>query len=293
MPTRREILRREVGEKVRLENLLKPGLRRIFRRMVEDFRITVARTGFPQPASKYQPQFQTLLEEHYRKVQKAFSGAILLHNNADQFVELRRKQVDEEEEDIDELILAMFLLWREQYAASQADIISKTNQRDMQDAVNEAREELNRQGEPTDSRSVAAAASVILARKLGARVDLIVITETQIAAEAAKAVEASATTGVIIPGIPMPAQRVPLEPAVSPALVRELRKGWLDLRDDRVRETHLIAGRTYQAEPIPVNDPFIVGGARMMFPGDTSQGAPIREIANCRCSATYTVGASR
>ena len=294
MPTRREILRREVGEKLRLEAQVKPAIRRIFRRVVDEFRITVARTGLPQSASKYRTQFQTMMEDHYRKVQNAFSGAILLHNNADQFVELRRKQVEEEESDIEELILAMFLLWREQHSLSQADIIAGTTQRDMQDAVNQARAELNRQGQPTDSRSVAAAASVILSRKLRERVDLIAVTETQAAAEAAKAIEASATARIPIPGIPVPTDVVPIiEPAITPAVTRELRKGWLDLRDDRVRETHLIAGRTYQAAPIPINSPFIVGGFRMMYPGDTSQCAPVREIANCRCSATYTVGVSR
>lgn len=289
MPSRREILRREIGEKIRLEESFKPAVRRIFRRVLDDFRVSVASTGRPQDVSRYRALFESSLDEHYRKVQKTFSGAILMHNNADAFVELRRKQVEQEDDDIDELILAMFLLWREEHAPLQADIITGTTFRDMQDAVAQARQELTELGQPTDSRSVAAAASTILSRTLRNRVELIAVTETQAAAETAKAIEASATTRISIPGITVPASIVQvLEPAVTPVVERTLRKTWLTLQDDRVRDTH----RAVQGRTVELNEPFIVGGARMMYPGDASLGAPIRELANCRCSAQYTVGAA-
>lgn len=302
MPGRREILTREVAEKLRLEALVKPGIRKIFARVVDDFRVAVARTGQPQEITRYRKSFESLLEDHYRRVQKSFSGMILLHNNVQTYSALRakqNKQADEEESNVKELIAAIFLLWDEQHAPVQADIIARTTGRDMEDAISEARQALREQDKPADNRSLAATAVAILKRILRGRVDLIAVTETQTAAETTKAIEASTAARVLIPGIPVPRDIVPLvEPAIAPTpgpgarttpQVQTLKKSWLDMRDKRVRATHVDAGRRYSpASPIPLNEAFIVGSSRMMQPGDTSLGAPVREIAHCRCSAMYS-----
>lgn len=294
MASRREILDREVAEKVRLEALVKPGIRKIFARVVDDFRVAVARTGQPQEVRRYRTSFESLLEDHYRRVQKSFSGSILLHNNVLTFSALRAKQNKQEEDEshIKELIAAIFLLWDEQHAPVQADIIARTTGRDMDDAVSQAIQALREEGKPTDQRSVAATAVVILKRILRGRVDLIAVTETQTAAETTKAIEASTAARVLIPGIPVPRDIVPIiEPAVpapgaGPRLTPAkptLKKSWLTLRDKKVRDTH----RAAEGQTRPVNEAFNVGSSRMMYPGDTSLGAPIREIAHCRCSAMY------
>jgi len=299
MPSRSEILHREVAEKLRLEALIKPGIRKIFAMVAADFRASVARTGQPPPVTRYRKAFETLLEEHYRRCQKSFSGAILLHNDVLTFTALRakqNKQVDgEEESNIKDLIWAIFLLWRDQHAPIQADIIVGTTARDMEDAINQGRMALREEDKPTDNRSVALAALAILKRILRGRVDLIAVTETQAASETAKAIEASAVSRTLIPGIPLPRDIVPLvEPTVRPVEVpgpgprltpveSTLKKNWLTMRDRRVRHTHKEA----EGQSRALNEAFNVGGARMMFPGDTSLGAPIREIANCRCSTQY------
>lgn len=65
-------------------------------------------------------------------------------------------------------------------------------------------------------------------------------------------------------------------------------KEWLATADARTRETHLGAWAKYseggEIGPIPIDEPFIVGGYRMMFPGDTSLGAGLNEVCNCRCT---------
>ena len=58
-------------------------------------------------------------------------------------------------------------------------------------------------------------------------------------------------------------------------------KAWRATGDRRTRQNHLEAAARYNAEPIPVNQPFIVGGAELMFPGDPS--GPAKETINCRC----------
>lgn len=292
MSTRREILAHEVADKLRLEALVKPGIRKIFARAADDFRVSVARTGQSPDTAKYRTSFESLLDEHYRRVQKSFSGAVLLQNDVHAYSSLRQIKAakDEDETHTKELIAAIFLLWREEHAPDQADIIVGTTSRDMGDAIGQARQALTEQGKPTDNRSLAATATAILKRILRGRVDLIAITETQAAAEATKAIEVSAATGVRIPGIPTPADTSTTDSSTTRQTqqANALKKSWLDMRDKRVRHTHLEAGRTYGATPISLDQAFIVGGSRMMFPGDTSLGAPVREIANCRCSARYS-----
>lgn len=293
MPSRKEILTAEVAEKLRLEAIMKPGIRKIFKRVTDDFRVSVARTGRPPDAGRYRKSFESLLEEQYRRVQKSFSGAILLHNNVQTYGALRAKQnkQEEDESDISELIWSIFLLWDEQHAPVQSDIITRTTGKDMDDAISQAIQVLREQDRPTDQRSVASAAFAILKRILRGRVDLIAVTETQTAAETAKAIEASVVTRTVIPGIPLPRDIVPLlEPTAQPGagpritpVQATLKKSWLTLRDSKVRDTH----RAAEGQTRAVNEAFIVGGSRMMYPGDTSLGAPIREIAHCRCSAQY------
>ena len=59
----------------------------------------------------------------------------------------------------------------------------------------------------------------------------------------------------------------------------QMMKEWIASFDDRTRSTHAEAGAS---DPVPYNDPFMVGGSFMMFPGDPSGAAA--EVVNCRCS---------
>lgn len=54
---------------------------------------------------------------------------------------------------------------------------------------------------------------------------------------------------------------------------------WVSMRDERVRVSHWEA----DSQTVPINEPFIINGYKMMFPLDDSMGAPIDEIINCRC----------
>ncbi len=66
-----------------------------------------------------------------------------------------------------------------------------------------------------------------------------------------------------------------------------LTKDWIATKDRRTRPTHVQAGIGQKKIPYP--DAFLVGGARLMFPGDTSLGAPGREVINCRCAIAFTM----
>jgi len=57
-------------------------------------------------------------------------------------------------------------------------------------------------------------------------------------------------------------------------------RAWDSTGDARTRETHAAADLQ---DPVPQGQPFIVGGYSLMYPGDTSLGAPAEEVINCRC----------
>lgn len=63
-------------------------------------------------------------------------------------------------------------------------------------------------------------------------------------------------------------------------------KEWLATGDSRTRDTHMDAWARYQEGgnpgPIPIDEPFIVGGAEMMYPHDPN--GPAKEVISCRCT---------
>lgn len=60
-------------------------------------------------------------------------------------------------------------------------------------------------------------------------------------------------------------------------------KEWIASDGSRTRDTHRTASNQYSNNPIPMNEPYLVGGSKMMFPSDTSLGARAKEVVNCRC----------
>ena len=69
-------------------------------------------------------------------------------------------------------------------------------------------------------------------------------------------------------------------------------KYWDDVGDKRTRHTHLELGRKYgpSTDGINLDQPFVSpSGAQLLYPGDTSLGAPAEEIVFCRCRPKYSV----
>jgi len=69
---------------------------------------------------------------------------------------------------------------------------------------------------------------------------------------------------------------------MAATLVGVAYKEWLTAEDDRVRETHQEA----DGQVVPVDQPFIVGGEALDYPGDP--GGSDEEVCNCRCTVIYT-----
>ena len=62
------------------------------------------------------------------------------------------------------------------------------------------------------------------------------------------------------------------------------KKTWKTMLDNRVRHTHMAV----EGETIWIDDEFTVGIWKMRHPCDSSRGAPLSEIAGCRCVLKYS-----
>lgn len=60
----------------------------------------------------------------------------------------------------------------------------------------------------------------------------------------------------------------------------EMWKRWVATADDRTRDEHLDA----DGQEVPNDEPFIVGGEQLMYPGDISLGASAWNVIQCRCT---------
>jgi hypothetical protein len=65
----------------------------------------------------------------------------------------------------------------------------------------------------------------------------------------------------------------------------QIKRKWICTKDSRTRLSHGLADGQIV---VGTKEPFKVGGYKMMYPGDSSMGAPGHEIYNCRCT-TRTV----
>ncbi len=78
-----------------------------------------------------------------------------------------------------------------------------------------------------------------------------------------------------------PAEEARIEEASRRSGNRVMFKRWSTMRDIRVRDWHVAA----EGQEQTLTRPYEVGGERLWFPGDTSLGASLRNIINCRCSS--------
>lgn len=144
-----------------------------------------------------------------------------------------------------------FRLWVQARAATQAKRISDTTITQIRDIILAAFQE--------GIGSAATAKQIREATSLTAfRSNVIARTETHTAANQASQ-----------------------EAARSTPQSDELKREWIAAEDDRTRSTHMAAN----TQVVGMEEPFKVGEASLMFPGDPN--GPPGEIINCRCTLAY------
>ena len=103
------------------------------------------------------------------------------------------------------------------------------------------------------------------------RADTIAVTETQKAAEGTKQIASSTSEEIVAAG------------GLGAVMLRTI-KEWITRLDLRVRSAHQLAhGQIRQLE-----EPYLVDGEQLMYPGDMSLGASIGNVVNCRCNSVQS-----
>lgn len=263
-----EALRQE-KLKISLERQFAPSVRALLNRMIRDFRILYSASTMIPDTKLYKSDWETLLDQQYRRVGNSFIG---IEQKSKILAMLHVKQIEDEE--TLSLISAAYFLWSKERAPRQADFILNTTSDKINDALEDAKQaapagltgnELN--------RFVATTAAATLFRGVPGRVGVITNMETQAPAEQAKQFTANAIAGFAI----LPLEQITEQP-------QQITKEWNTVGDELVRRAH--ADADFQTRNN--KEAFTVGGESLKYPGDTTLGASLGNVVNCRCAAIYS-----
>jgi len=254
-------VRTDLRQKLALERILLGHLERYHRVLLRDFTQAVGTHGIIPRLDEHTPALTDLLREHYALTNATFTGEVSDRLPAE-------VALTGEEETIIAAALAPFF---DRTSTEHAEGINDTAEDDMHQAVRLVHSERTPEQPPLEAVEVAVLGAAVLQRQFQGRRTSIATTETQLAAEATKATEAEVLSG--------------LQPTVAGGGPRQAQpsKRWDSVSDNRVREAHLTA----DGQVVSMDQAFRVGGEQLMYPGDTSLGASVGNIINCRCSATY------
>jgi len=244
------------SRKIELEALILKDLDTFFDKISDEYQASMSAAGIPVNAIDYNDELKSLLMKHYERSIYEFA------------------------EDELSFILPFLINYARQEALTVSAIITETNQKNINRAqvVGQAQAQEDREaGEVVTQSTVALIGSLHLRRLFDGRKANIATTETQTLSEPTRMTVAEVHAG----------QPTTIGNAKKPFAVKyQLDKTWRDQDDDIVRLTHAEA----DGQVRPHDQPFAVGGSLLNFPRDTSLGAPIKEIANCRCYTNYIRG---
>lgn len=265
MPRASDAARRKAREefnlKLRLEASLRRKLHSIHIRMVRSFVRSIAQTGqIPDFQQEFGEELLEVMEAHWTRVGEAFT---------------RR---------IDRQIKVISIVIAEHYKVRTVESvrqITDAGHRRAATALDVARREARDAlliGEPALAElEIATNAGGIFSRQLQGTETRLVMFNTQEPAESAKLTQVEILSGE------------PPQIAGGSAAESKMTKEWVNLGDSRVRTGRF--DHLHAEQEVRANEPFIVSGQKLRYPGDTSLGASTGNVANCRCSAIYAEAA--
>lgn len=255
----------ELALKIKLEEKLKPKLRRWFKTVSKDLRVSWAVDRRIPDLSDERIVLQGLLKDHYRIVAKTFKRRTrdFLAKKYN-FLEFKVA-----EEDLIDYRVVAYLSER---AKEAAEIIIETTVNQIKEISAAIITTDALLGTPSDPEREAIAIKEDFDSRINGRVDTIALTETQGMAERTKLIEARTISEEEDSGL-----------FGTYTSSTGTTKDWNTILDQKTRNDHARADGQRQN----IDEPFIVGGEKLMVPGDWSMGASAGNIINCRCSVTY------
>lgn len=258
----------ELALKRSLENALAGRLRGFFRRISSDFRVAYSATGLIINVRDYEDELVDILRPHYRAVSRRFGRRLRREIRTAFHLDMEYKQDDPEVDgEIRNFVNVTPVI--------QAGFIISSTENIISDIVTATIAEQLITGQAMTNAQIASAAGIEIARRNQSRADTIAQTETQKAAEASKFIEADMLiqTGSEVNGF-----------TVSDMTVKE----WNAVLDTNTRDFHATA----DGQRRPVNEPYLVNDELLNYPGDTSLGASLNNVINCRCGSQFVIDAN-
>lgn len=268
--------RRNLALKLVLEKRFLPEIKSYFNTITKDFKSLYIATGEKIQPDYYNDETVALLKNQYKRVSNAFSNEMRIAATKKEIqISFYTKQ-EEDQQNTEDLIEAALVLFVNRSSKERSALLDDTTNKDINDAVFEATQQLEEEGKETNNLTIGLLAAILLKRKFAGRESGIALTETQFSAERTKFIE-----GVIITD--------GIEANINDAAAgrarpgTETRKRWASILDEVTRPHHVAA----DGQTKIIDEPFVVNGELLMHPGDTSMGASANNVINCRCSSLY------
>lgn len=254
----------QLAKKMRLEADLSPKLTSFFREISRSIIPVLRITGRVPSLESFNDDLVEILRKHYIKVAKEFKGDVV--TTLTKSLEIKQETIqdvaDETETTVDEALATIIIL----KAPRQAGFILDTTEQDLKDSVQRVSVDAAKNEETLTLAEQGRRAARDFNSRIPGKVEEISTFETQSMAEETKLTEAE-----II--------------AASGVITLVMRKVWNTTLDEKTRSSHVIA----DLQGKNIKQPFMVQGQLLKSPGDTSLGATMDNVMNCRCAAEYRV----
>ena len=246
----------QLAKKLKLESSFKIILAKFFKQVANDAATVWLSTQTSPSLQYFNAEVVSMLRSHYRRVSKVFGKEFQSR------IGVSISSVDKEKISHD------IIKYINSHSITQANYILNTTENDLKNIADNVLI-TSKDGELLTNTQIAANIKNEFNFKSDSRISTIAQTETQIMAEQTKQIEANNLNEILI------------NQESSSALVKQ----WGAILDNRTRRAH--AEADYQIRKL--KEPFIVGGEKMMHPGDTTLGASLSNICNCRCCSIITL----
>jgi hypothetical protein len=261
--------RRSFALKVALEQPFKKELRENFDRIKNVALARYRRGKESLSASNFNFKTESLLKKQYRRTSNSFKDEARLYAAKKSF------EIKQLEDDINKNINTALSVYIPTEAEKSARIIDDTTVKNISDSFSESRAELEESNKEQTVAAISALAGIKMIQKFYGRVEGIAMTETQKMAETTKYTEAAAISTDGQSNV-SPSGFLSANPSVD--------KKWFATLDQKTRAAHVSAS----GQTVSINEPFVVGGEMLKYPGDSSLGASASNVINCRCDSLYT-----
>jgi len=275
--------------KLRLEKPLQAQLRRIFNGIAADFSAFYNTTGQIIDANAFNDEISGQLKQAYEAADIAVSGRLTgfaRENPDDSFSEgllllalLHRRSIAEQLAILDDLSRVAVREFINQSVARSTVQIATTTNNNLATAVQQVQQDAFEVGRQLNNFQVSRDATDNFKKRIPGRTSMIAATEVQHAVEGIQSIEA----GIIIDG----ARDIVL---LGQGSVQAF-KQWLTREDARVRRTppDEFDHNAANGQQRRVEEPFIVSGQELQYPGDTRLGASAGNVIYCRCHAATVI----